>query len=163
MVKYCGYYITFQEVPNEVSLTFTISNCPYRCEGCHSPWLQKNIGDELTAATIMRLLDKYQGAVTCVCFMGEGNDLDALSFLIGCVHECGLKTCVYSGKDIAHDLRDYCGYPILDYIKTGSYKKELGGLSSPTTNQRMWKMSGFTDDGVAVYEDITSWFWRKKE
>ena len=75
MVKYCGYYITFQEVPNEVSLTFTISNCPYRCEDCHSPWLQKNIGDELTTETIMLLLDKYQGAVTCVCFMGDGHEL----------------------------------------------------------------------------------------
>ena len=154
MVKYCGYYITFQEVPNEVSLTFTISNCPYRCEDCHSPWLQKNIGDELTTETIMLLLDKYQGAVTCVCFMGDGHDYGSLRKLVEYVRSIGIKTCVYSGGH-RNDAELY-GFP--DYFKEGSYIKRLGGLDSPSTNQHMWKMC---EDGK--YHDITSWFWRKKE
>ena len=154
MVKYCGYYITFQEVPNEVSLTFTISNCPYRCEDCHSPWLQKNIGDELTTEIIMRLLDKYQGAATCVCFMGDGNDYPSLRKLVEYVRSMGIKTCVYSGGH-RNDVELY-GFP--DYYKEGSYVKRLGGLDSPSTNQHMWKMC---EDGK--YHDITSWFWRKKE
>lgn len=163
MVKYCGYYITVQEVPNEISLVLSITNCPHRCEGCHSPWLQKDFGDELTPEILRYLIKEYQDGITCVCFMGEGCDVESLSYLIGLAHEFGLKTCLYSGKDIEHDLRDFCGYTILDYIKTGSYQKELGGLTSPTTNQRMWKLTGFTDDGVAIYEDTTSYFWRKKE
>lgn len=162
MVKYCGHYITVQEVPNEISLVLSITNCPHRCEGCHSPWLQKDFGDELTPDVLSDLIKKYRDGITCVCFMGEGGDQEALDLLIGFTHEFGLKTCLYSGQDIGHDLRNFRARPLVDYIKTGSYKKELGGLDHPTTNQRMWKLSGFTDDGVAVYEDITSWFWRKK-
>ena len=154
MVKYCGYYITFQEVPNEVALTFTISNCPYRCEGCHSPWLQKDFGDELTPDIILGLLDKYQGAITCVCFMGTGNDYIALCRLIRLVRMYGYKTCVYTG-DHRNDVELY-DFP--DYFKEGQYIEKLGGLDSPHTNQRMWKMC---EDGK--YHDITSWFWRKKE
>ena len=164
MVKYCGYYVTFQEVPNEVALVFTISNCPYRCEGCHSPWLQTDIGDELTPEVIVRLLDEYQGAITCVCFMGEGNDRQALGELIQKVHQTGIKICLYSGKDITTDLHEfmYIKHPI-EYLKTGSYKKELGGLDSRKTNQRMWKLISVIKNEVGMYEDITSWFWRKKE
>ena len=154
MVKYCGYYITFQEVPNEVALTFTVTNCPYHCEGCHSPWLQTDIGDELTESVIRSLLDKYQGAVTCVCFMGDGNDPIAINRLVKYAHSCGLKTCVYTGSH-RNDVEDM-GFPT--YFKEGKYVRDLGGLSSPSTNQRMWRME---EDGK--YHDITSWFWRKKE
>lgn len=163
MVKCCGHYVTFQEVPNEISLVLSITNCPYRCAGCHSPWLQEDIGDELTDNEVMRLVKEYKDGITCVCFMGEGTDIVALSGLIKFVCDIGLKTCLYSGRDIATDLSQYAVYPILDYIKTGSYKQELGGLDQPTTNQRMWKLCGFDENGVSVYEDITAWFWRKKE
>ena len=59
MVKYCGHYITVQEVPNEISLVLSIANCPHRCEGCHSPWLQKDFGDELTPDVLSDLIKKY--------------------------------------------------------------------------------------------------------
>ena len=163
MVKYCGHYVTAQEVPNEISLVFSVTNCPHHCEGCHSPWLQADIGDELTQEDIAYYIKQYKDGITCVCFMGEGTNPDELIPLTCLVHDFGLKTCVYSGRDIEHDLYDFHFPGLLDYIKTGSYKKDLGGLSSPTTNQKMWKLTGFTDDGVAIYEDITSWFWRRKE
>lgn len=163
MVKCCGHYVTFQEVPNEVSLVFSITNCQHRCPGCYSPWLQEDVGDELTEHDIAYLLMKYSGAVTCVCFMGEGGDPAKLGELIRYVNECGLKTCLYSGRDIDVDLSPYAVYPLLDYIKTGSYKKEFGGLDRPTTNQKMWRLSGLTKDGAAIYDDITSWFWKKKD
>lgn len=154
MVKYCGYYITFQEVPNEVALTFTISNCPYRCEGCHSPWLQTDIGDELTKEVILSLLDKYKGAVTCVCFMGTGGDTIGIGRLVFAMNYYGFKTCVYTGGS-REEAQALC---LPDYLKEGPYIAKLGGLNTPGTNQRMWKME---DDGK--YHDITSWFWRKKE
>lgn len=154
MVKYCGHYITFQEVPNEVSLVLTISNCPYRCKDCHSPWLRKNIGDELTPEVINELLDKYQGAVTCVCFMGAGRELHSMKKLVEYVESLGLKTCVYTGGEF-YEVVDL-GSPT--YFKEGRYYAELGGLASPTTNQHMWKKN---EDGN--YENITSWFWRKRE
>lgn len=159
MVKYCGVYITCQEVPNEIALTFTISNCPHRCKGCHSPWLQKDIGDELTIDGLFRLIKKYYDGITCVCFMGEGTDVEMLRIMIKCVHELGLKTCVYTGS-LHYDV-DSLGLP--DYFKEGPYIKQFGGLDSPDTNQRMWKLVGFDDRGNAIYDDITSWFWRKKD
>lgn len=154
LIKFCGYYVTFQEVPGEISLTLTISNCPYRCPGCHSPWLQKDIGDELTKDVLLELLDKYQGAVTCVCFMGDGNDYATICSLVQLVRSMGLKTCVYTGGH-RNDVELY-GFP--DYFKEGPYIETLGGLSSPSTNQRMWKLND-----EKKYRDITSWFWRKKE
>lgn len=163
MVKYCGHYVTAQEVPNEISLVLSITNCPHKCEGCHSPWLQQDIGDELSPEILHHLIKTYQDGITCVCFMGEGQDPESLNILMAHVHAYDLKVCLYSGQDIINDLSELRCYPLPDYIKTGSYKKDLGGLNSPTTNQRMWKQTGFTDEGAAIYEDITSWFWRKKE
>lgn len=154
MVKYCGHYITFQEVPNEIALTFTISNCPYRCPGCHSPWLQQDIGDELTKDVVLSYLDKYQGVITCVCLMGEGNDYAAIRSIVRMVRSFGLKTCVYTGGH----RNDVELYDFPDYFKEGTYIENLGGLSSASTNQRMWKLND-----EMKYEDITSWFWRKKE
>ena len=77
MVKYDGYDITFQEVPNEVSLVFNITNCQGTCEGCHSPWLRGDYGRPLHG-DLESLIQKYKGLITCVCFMGEGNDVESL-------------------------------------------------------------------------------------
>lgn len=163
MVKYCGHYITAQEVPNEISLVLSITNCPRHCEGCHSPWLQQDIGDELSPEILRHLIKTYQDGITCVCFMGEGQDPEALNYLIAIVKTFGLKTCLYTGQDIIYSLSELRSYSLSDYIKTGSYKKELGGLNSPVTNQKMWELNGFANNGNPIYSDITSWFWRKKE
>lgn len=37
MLKYSNYEVTFAEVPDEISLTLNLTNCPYMCENCHSP------------------------------------------------------------------------------------------------------------------------------
>ena len=163
MLKYCGCYVTFQEVPNEISLSFTITNCPHRCEGCHSPWLQSDIGDELTPEEILYRLKLYQGGVTCVCFMGVGKNVNALGRLVNYVHSLGLKVSVYTGDESEEAQRmliDYFldhEYYVPDYIKYGPYKKALGGLDHPSTNQRMLKY----DQETCEFVDITSWFWEK--
>lgn len=163
MVKYTGHYITFQEVPDEVSLVFAISNCQGSCIGCHSPWLREDIGDDLEK-DLPELLDKYKEAITCVCFMGEGNDPDALARCYRMVKNNCLKTAIYSGIDITrHDLSEFfLKYPddfYPDYLKVGSYKQELGGLDSPTTNQRMQKI--FNSD-YPIYINITNKFTKKE-
>ena len=159
MVKYCGVYITCQEVPNEIALTFTISNCPHRCEGCHSPWLQKDIGDALTPLEMARYIHRYAGAITCVCFMGTGGDPFSIKVLVQSAKTLGVMTCVYTGSLLYN--ADSLGNP--DYIKEGPYMAQFGGLDSPDTNQRMWKLAGFDNQGNALYNDITSWFWRKRD
>ena len=160
MLKYTGYYITFQEVPNETALVFTISGCTRHCDGCHSPWLQKDIGDDL-AEDFMKIVGEYRDDVTCVCFMG-GDDVDPemLACLIRIARLCGLKTCLYSGAK--HDpfapVFRYLNAGDLTYWKTGQYRKDLGGLASPSTNQRMYRWN----PDRTYYDDITPWFWRKR-
>ena len=154
MIKYTGVYVTFQEVPDEVSLVLTISNCLGRCDGCHSPWLGEDIGDDLEK-DLPGLLDKYDGCITCVCFMGEGNDKDALMRCCQMISSRGLKRAIYSGRDQV-DFNEI-GFP--EYIKVGSYKKELGGLDSYTTNQRMYKKSDCSNE----YINITNLFRNRRK
>lgn len=157
-LKYLNYAITFQEVPDEVSLVINITNCPYHCKGCHSPELWEDVGSELYY-DLPDLIDPHE-EITCVCFMGEGNDPKDLE---RCVLECKiskLKTCLYTGRANAWDTFINLG---LDYCKMGPYIEELGGLDSPTTNQRFYKRTNFADGKGYMIEDITSTFWRKKE
>lgn len=151
-MKTASEIICFQEVPDEVSLSFAISNCPFKCKGCHSPWLQTDCGQELENV-FLPLLNKYQGLISCVLFMG-GDDqkqiLELTKYLTIC-KEKGLKTALYSGfNDLSH-LFDIL--PLLDYIKIGQYIEQYGGLKSKTTNQVMYK----NEDGEL--KEITYKFW----
>ena len=64
-LKYVEHSVTMAEVPLEISLTISISNCVYRCHGCHSQYLQEDVG---------KLIEQYQGLISCVCIMGEGRN-----------------------------------------------------------------------------------------
>lgn len=46
-IKYVECAVTLAEVPHEVCLTISISNCAFRCHGCHSPYLQQDVGEPL--------------------------------------------------------------------------------------------------------------------
>lgn len=159
MIKYVDYDIVFQEVPGEVSLALNISNCQFNCEGCHSPHLREDIGRDLEK-DLPALLGKYAGMITCVLFLGEGYDRNTLIDLVSSVRAKGLKTAVYTGRNIplggsVYDLALTVGAP--DYLKYGPYVGELGGLSSPKTNQRMYRW----DSESVSYRDITHLFWKK--
>ena len=146
--------IVFSEVPDEVTLAIEITNCPGHCDGCHSPWLREDIGEELTPEILNELIDKNQG-ITCVCFMGEGKDpetLKKLAFGIKLRSDYPYKTALYSGS-VELD-KDYDRY--FDYLKIGPYVKSRGPLNKETTNQRLYEIT----DGER--KDITYKFWRKK-
>lgn len=162
-LKVLSHTIVFQEVPNEVSLALNISGCPHHCEGCHSPELAEDVGVELLPE-LKKLVAEYKPFITCVCFMGGDQNLGQLKDAIKIVRAEGLHTAIYTGLDSLDpfiksfkdddqeiELTDY-----IDFLKIGHYDKSLGGLSSPTTNQKMYCFIGET-------EDITWWFQRKKE
>ncbi len=69
--------IVIEEIPDRVTLAVEISNCRGNCLGCHSPFLKKDIGEELTPQIIDSLIADNFG-VTCFLFLGEGKDTDAL-------------------------------------------------------------------------------------
>lgn len=152
-MKYVDYFITFQEVPDEVSLVFTIPNCQYRCKGCHSPWLADDVGKDI-ASVLTDLLHKYKDSVTCVCFMGEGNSPGELALAMMMCRKHGYKVCLYSGGSVFDDVKSL-EYFKPDYLKIGPYIEELGGLDNPMTNQRFYELR---DNN---YFDITFKFWRK--
>lgn len=148
MLKYTGYTIAFQEVPNEISLVFNISGCTHHCRGCHSQYLWEDVGRDLST-DIADAIRQYADMITCVCFMGgdqEQTELVRLTKMCG-----GYKTCLYSGYDSLDDLKDCVG--VFNYVKIGHYDERFGGLDKPTTNQRMYVM-----ENGNVKEDITSKF-----
>lgn len=131
-MKYSEFDIVTQEVPGEVSLSFAITGCEIRCKGCHSPQLwNKNFGNELSEKKYMTLLKRYKKHATCVLFMGgEWYKKELISFLQK-AKEMGYKTCLYTGKnEIDHKI-----YRELNFLKTGSWIREKGGLDKATTNQ----------------------------
>lgn len=73
MLKYVDTKVTFSEIPDEITLCISLSNCPCHCKGCHSSYLADDIGEILTFSRIVRLLEQNQGA-SAICFMGGDND-----------------------------------------------------------------------------------------
>lgn len=138
-LKYDGYTIVMQEVPNEISLAINVSDCPYKCKGCHSQYLWDYVGTYLTD-DIDKLLNMYNGMISCVCFMGGDQNPEELLYCLNKVKNKKLKTCLYTGNDDITSI-DKEVVNNLDYIKIGRYIEELGGLDSKTTNQRMFDLN----------------------
>lgn len=148
MLRLAGYDIVFQEVPGEVTLALNLSCCPNRCPGCHSPRLREEVGEILGGELLKGLLGRYGGSVTCVCFMGGDGDpreVERLAGLIRIESEGRLKTGWYSGRGT---LPADCDLSQFDFIKLGPYDRRLGGLDSPSTNQRFYRI----DNGSMIDE-----------
>lgn len=153
-LKYTGYAITFSEVPEETSLTISISGCPHHCEGCHSRYLWEYTGRGLAEDLDNIVLPNFD-FITCVCFMGGDQNLPELKALCEKIRkQYGLKTCIYSGLD---DLSPFLKFNNLNYLKIGSYKKDKGGLDNKNTNQKMYKINQNKD-----FEDITYKFFAER-
>ena len=155
MLKYVDTLVSFQEIPDEISLCINISNCPNNCPGCHSTYLKDDIGTPLTYTELMRILKDIRG-ITCVCFMGGDKEPWEIQRLAQFVKEKGLKVAWYSGKQELHEDIRLANF---DYVKLGPYIEELGPLTSSTTNQVMYKIDHLADKPFVV--DITSRFWKK--
>lgn len=147
-MKYSNYQMSILEVPGEVSLVFSISGCPLRCDGCHTPELRNaKYGVDLTMEAFVKELDLNAGYATCVLFMGGEWHSELDEYLIMSKHK-NYKTALYTGAtEITPSIAQH-----LDYLKVGAYDATLGGLESPTTNQRLYQLP----DG----KDITAMFWR---
>lgn len=140
--------VVLEEIPDRVSLAVEISNCRGNCVGCHSPFLKKDIGEELTPAVADALLADNFG-VDCFLFLGEGSDAAALLALAAHIRSShpSLALALYSGReDVEPEI-----WEAFDYVKVGPYRAECGPLNERTTNQRLYHHR----------EDITARFWHK--
>lgn len=123
--------VVFQEVPDEISVAFMVAGCKIGCKGCHSSACWEDRGTELTEQMFRNTLKKYSRAATCVLFLG-GEWCDELPLYLDIARESGYKTCLYTGREsVPEYIRER-----LTFLKTGPWKENLGGLSSPTTNQQ---------------------------
>ena len=153
MVKYHNFDVVFAEIPGETTLAFNITNCPNRCPGCHSPHLAADEGRELDDAELLALLACYGRSVTCVCFMdAEPHTIARLAGIVRKTYPI-LHTGWYSGRETLPEGFETTAF---DFIKLGGWVEAQGPLSSPTTNQRLYRIG--PDGGM---EDITERFRRK--
>lgn len=140
---FCSEDIVWQEVPQETSLAFLIAGCPLRCHGCHSAdsWHPQQ-AQALSADYLRQRLHIYRGLITCLLFMGGEWQPQALQELLRIARAQGLKTCLYTGAEL-EDLQQLTPplLPYLDYVKTGPWKADLGGLDNPCSNQRFIEVS----------------------
>lgn len=154
-LKYLGYSIVFQEVPDEVTLVINISGCPHKCVGCHSKYLWEYKGNYISD-DLDSLIEKYKGLITCICFMGGDQNQEELTNLLIRIKRYNLKTALYTGADSIDSLYMRV-LSNLDYCKIGHYDHSRGGLNNPNTNQQMFKWNHKTIN----WDDITYRFWRE--
>lgn len=163
MLKYLNTAVTFAEFPDEISLCINITGCKIKCQNCHSAYLQQDIGTVLDLYNLTNLIDANKG-ITCVGLMGGDRypeEIDDIAQMIKAYYP-ELKVGWYSGnREISKDI-DKSNF---DFIKVGPYIERLGGLTSLTTNQRMYKViptEEIDEDGHAICEllDITHLFWK---
>ena len=133
-MNFATFDIVFQEVPGEITLSFTMTGCQLACKGCHSSylWNPKN-GNELTDAILVDTITRYAGLITTVLFLGGEWDEPRLIELLCLCEQHSLHTALYTGlTDVSCALRQH-----LTYLKVGPWIADLGGLNSPITNQTM--------------------------
>lgn len=138
---YYNFQVVLQEVPGEISLCFSISGCPLRCEGCHSPFLWKEgKGDLLTIEKFNAILDQYANLASCVLFMGGEWHDEKLIVMLRLAKEKKYKTCLYTGEDwVSSDISNQ-----LTWMKIGPWKQSKGGLGSKDTNQKFIEVKSNT-------------------
>lgn len=140
MLKCYSYDIVCQEIPDEITLAVNISCCPNRCPGCHSPWLWEDAGEVMDEQMLEALIGRYASAVTCFCFMGGDADPFEVERLARWIRSAfpHLRTAWYSGKE---NLPEGFDISVMDFVKTGPYMADRGGLKSPETNQALYRIS----------------------
>ena len=133
-MKIYNTQVVLREFPDEITLALNISNCPNRCKGCHSPYLQEDQGVVVYEDILDSLIESNPG-ISCVGFMGgDASVEEVVQFAKHVRDKYGLKTGWYSGRDYIPNT-DILNY--FDYIKYGHYDEQCGPLDSPKTNQVM--------------------------
>ena len=160
MIKYYNSMVVFEEIPDEITLAINITNCPCHCPDCHSKFLWDDVGTELTNEELDELIKKNDG-ITCVCFMGGDAEPDTILLLAAHIKMefPNLNVAWYSGRDTIAIRAEH--YLCLDYVKTGPYIKERGGLDNPNTNQHLYKK--VYSDVKTEFKDITYKFWKHEK
>jgi len=140
MIRYSSCTVTLSEMPGYTTLVFSLQGCKVHCPDCHSNYLwDEEAGIPLTTERFISAIGDCDGLINAVLFLGDIEDSFHYATL---AKACNLTTGIYTGKNI-EGCDDYFKY--FDYVKIGPYDKDLGGLESPTTNQRYIRTSDMKD------------------
>lgn len=138
MLKYNNYDITTSEIPEEISLYITITNCPIRCADCNSKHLWEDNGNPLEWSNLNTLIHINQG-ISCVCFGGGDNSPKEINNLAWHIkNSTKLKVGWYSGQDTISKDIDIANF---DFIKVGHFNGIP--INKEGTNQIFWKIQHF--------------------
>lgn len=140
-LNYTTEQITFQEVPNEISLSFLIAGCPLKCKGCHS-------------ADSWRVTSEAHKASEAEIVIKE----DVITTNKSKIYPINSNAKNQLTKEINEVNRQYnIGWTyifennLLDYLKTGRWIRELGGLDNKNTNQRFYKVNYVKYKEVGIF------------
>lgn len=137
-MRIINHFTSFQEVPDNLSLCFSVFGCPHKCKNCS--WAGEKEFMNLSITDIEEILDKYKDYVSCICFLGGEWEPDFEEILDLC-NKKNLLTCLYTGADKFENQEILSK---LTFIKVGHYDESLGGLQSKTTNQRFIDLRTYT-------------------
>ena len=152
MLKFKEVKVVFREIPEEITLSINITNCPIKCKDCHSKHLWENIGSDLTITKLNHLITENEG-ISCVCFMGGDSDTNYLNNLAKYIKSnYSIKVGWYSGQD---SIDNMINLEYFDYIKIGHFNGKP--LNDKDTNQRLYRIDKLDNKWELV--DITNKLW----
>lgn len=159
-----GYRVSLTEFPEHISFVIEMGNCLQQCPWCHREDMQ-TFNQEPMFTNIVSIEEAVKEAVdkgaNGIIIMG-GTTNGLLMYDV-CILIDRLSVyapvCLYSGSNNPYKHEIIVKSSNLSALKTGSYKKELGGLNSPTTNQRFYLIEKGGTDSSKVMVDITHKFY----
>lgn len=169
--------VTLSEVPGKTSLVIEFGNCTQHCKGCHSKWLwDEDVEvDWIPLSDILKSVSFHMtDDISCILLMGgttNGIPLEDLKTLVESLYrEWSIPIAVYSGSPEAFLPLDYMlSWEGLDYLKTGDYRRELGGIECSKSNQKFYQkelkysLINWRDVKVShIWIDITHKFRKEK-
>ena len=173
--------ITLSEVPGKTSLVIEFYNCKQHCKGCHSSHLwdtaEQYEGNPRACLSLLGILSLVESSmnedISCILLMGGTTNGIPLSDLKTLVETLGRKfgcpVALYSGlPEEETPMKEMLSWFGLDYLKTGDYRDDLGGLENPKTNQKFYQKDfnhSYKDGCLKLHpfwQDITFKFRSKK-
>ena len=142
LVPVYDFGTTLQEVPDHLAFYIEFGECTQGCKNCHSQHLWQPLDSHMSIEDVINYAEKIveMGANAIVLMGGTTNNIPfgVLIMLINKLAELA-PVCLYSGSGNTTEDFYIAKYSNLTWLKTGKYEDTLGGLQSPTTNQKFYR------------------------